>query len=338
MTIDYGSRLRAFDDLLARMHVRGQWTADPTRRQSAAEPRGFGVRNEPEPAGVPYLWKWSEMQPQLLAACEALPESFTARRALAFRNPALPRCTAQTISMTIQVIRPHEIAWAHRHTIGALRFVIDGDPHLVTVVDGVPYPMADNDLVLTPSWTWHDHRNESDRMVCWVDVLDVPLVGGLGMGFYEELGDTTQELVAPPSTSGYRYPWTDASAKLRAAEPNADPYDGAVYVYPERTTGGAAMPTLRPSLQSLAPGFNGRRHRHTSSTVYHVVRGEGTTEAGDVTLHWTARDCFVVPNWTWHRHVNRSASADAVLFAVSDEPALRALGYYREEHEAHPSP
>lgn len=331
MAIDYGPRLRAFDDELARMFVRGQWTADPARRESTAEPRGHGVRNEPRPAGIPYLWKWTDLEPQFRAACEALPESFTARRALAFRNPELPRCTAQTISMTIQVIRPREIAWTHRHTIAALRFVVDGDPGLRTVVDGIPYAMEDNDLVLTPSWTWHDHRNDSGRMVCWVDVLDVPFVGGLSMGFYEELGETTQPLVAePPPDGGQRYPWIEAAARLRATA-TVDAHDGVVSVYPGRATGGAALPTLQPSLQRLPPGFSGRRHRHTSSTVYHVVSGEGTTEAGDTTLHWSARDCFVVPNWTWHSHRNRSASQDAVLFAVSDEPGLRALGYFREE-------
>jgi len=335
MAIDYGPRLRAFDEVLARMFVRGQWTTDPASRETKAAPEGFGVRNEPKPAGIPYIWKWADLEPQLVAACEALPESFTARRALAFRNPELPRCTAQTISMTVQAIRPREIAWTHRHTIAAMRFVIKGDPGLVTVVDGVACPMAENDLVLTPSWTWHDHRNESDELVYWVDVLDVPLVGGLGMGFYEELGNTTQPIVADvPENVGYRYTWAEAAAGLRAAERSgAGEHDGIVYDYPARTGGGSALPTLRPSLLRLPVGFAGRRHRHTSSTVYHVVSGEGTTEAGDTTLHWSARDNFVVPNWTWHRHQNASRAGDAVLFAVSDDPGLRALGYYREEAE-----
>lgn len=323
MAVDYGSRLRAFDEELARMFIRGQWTNE------------HGARNDPKPAGVPYLWKWSELEPQLAVACEALPESFTARRALAFRNPELPRCTSGTISMTVQAIQPREIAWAHRHTIAAMRFVINGNPGLVTVVDGVACPMMENDLVLTPGWTWHDHRNESDEMVCWVDVLDVAFVGALGAGFYEELGDTTQPIVAQaPDLGGYRYTWAEASAGLLAAErAEPDPHDGIVYDYPARNGGGSALPTLRPSLHRLPAGFAGRRHRHTSSTVYHVVSGEGRTQAGDTVLEWTARDNFVVPSWTWHQHVNRSASSDAVLFAVSDDPGLRALGYYRAESE-----
>lgn len=335
MAIDYGTRLREFDEVLARMFIRGQWTADPARRETGAAPGNHGIRTEPTPAGVPYVWKWSELEPQLSAACEALPESLTARRALAFRNPELPRCTSGTISMTVQAIRPREMAWTHRHTIAAMRFVIKGDPGLMTVVDGVACPMAENDLVLTPSWTWHDHRNDSDQIVYWVDVLDVPLVGGLGAGFYEELGDTTQSIVAEARESAeYRYTWAEASAGLRAAEGRGlDPHDGIVYDYPARSGDGSTLPTLRPSLRRLPAGFAGSRRRKTSSTVFHVVSGEGRTEAGDTVLEWSARDNFVVPNWTWHRHVNASGSVDAVLFAVSDDPGLRALGYYRAESE-----
>lgn len=337
--IDYSPALKDFDLELARRHMRGQWLPEPARRTEAAAPQGFGLRVDPHPSGVPYLWKWDEVYPQLLAACEALPESFTARRALAFKNPELPRCAAQTLGMAIQAIRPHEIAWAHRHTIAALRFVIKGNEELVTVVDGVAYRMAENDLVLTPSWTFHDHRNDSDEIVYWLDVLDVPFVGGLNMGFYEELGGVTQPIARyaggvsdAPGACGYS--WRETETKLRALDGTASTdYDGVTLDYPDRATGGPTLPTLGCTIGRFAPGFAGRRHRHTSSTVYHVVAGEGTTEAGGVTMHWSARDSFVVPNWTWHHHANRSQTQEAIVFSVSDAPALRALGYYREEVE-----
>lgn len=331
--IDYSSALRDFDGELARLYIRGQWTVDPARRESAADSQDFGVRTEPTAAGVPYLWKWDDVYPKVLAACQALPESFTARRALAFRNPELPRCAAHTLGMAIQAVRPHEIAWAHRHTIAAVRFVIKGNANLVTVVDGVAYAMEENDLVLTPSWTWHDHRNDSDEIVFWVDVLDVPFVGNLSMGFYEELGNAVQATTAAPD-GGCRYTWRDTAAALYAIDGAAgSDFDGIMLEYPNRATGGATLPTLSCNVQRLPAGFSGRRHRHTCSTVYHVISGEGTTEAGGRTMHWSARDCFVVPNWTWHRHANRSHAQEAVLFSVSDTPALRALGYYREEAE-----
>ena len=42
-------------------------------------------------------------------------------------------------------------------------------------------------------------------------------------------------------------------------------------------------------------------------------------------------DSFVVPLWYAHRHLNRSSSEDAILFSMSDAPALKALDLYREE-------
>jgi gentisate 1,2-dioxygenase len=37
-----------------------------------------------------------------------------------------------------------------------------------------------------------------------------------------------------------------------------------------------------------------------------------------------------VPNWTSHRHHNRSRATRS-CFSVHDTPVLRALGLYREE-------
>jgi gentisate 1,2-dioxygenase/1-hydroxy-2-naphthoate dioxygenase len=56
------------------------------------------------------------------------------------------------------------------------------------------------------------------------------------------------------------------------------------------------------------------------------------TVCGDVELHWSAHDSFVVPSWMPHRHVNASGS-DAVLFSATDQPLLAALNLYREEPE-----
>jgi gentisate 1,2-dioxygenase len=81
----------------------------------------------------------------------------------------------------------------------------------------------------------------------------------------------------------------------------------------------------------LRPGLRTERHRHTASAVYYVAEGEGTTEVGEQTLDWSVGDSFVVPNWMWHAHINRSSTTDAVLFCSTDAPILEALGMYREE-------
>ena len=87
--------------------------------------------------------------------------------------------------MGIQMIKPGEIAWAHRHSLAAIRFVIKGDGKVFTVVDGEKCPMEPNDLILTPQWTWHDHRNPTQESAIWVDALDVPFLLGLNQPFYE---------------------------------------------------------------------------------------------------------------------------------------------------------
>ncbi len=65
-------------------------------------------------------------------------------------------------------------------------------PGLVTVVDGEPCQMDTYDLVLTPRWTWHDHENATSENVVWLDVLDIGLVLGLNVPFYESYGEMRQ--------------------------------------------------------------------------------------------------------------------------------------------------
>jgi 1-hydroxy-2-naphthoate dioxygenase len=83
----------------------------------------------------------------------------------------------------------------------------------------------------------------------------------------------------------------------------------------------------------LRPGEQTSPHRHTSSSVFFVVRGEGRTVAGDVELDWGPHDSFAVPNWTRHSFTNTSKSEEAILFSVNDIPVLQALDLYYEEPE-----
>jgi gentisate 1,2-dioxygenase len=45
------------------------------------------------------------------------------------------------------------------------------------------------------------------------------------------------------------------------------------------------------------------------------------------TFEWSRGDIVVVPTWHAFHH---EADEESVLFSVSDEPALRALGFQRE--------
>jgi 1-hydroxy-2-naphthoate dioxygenase len=340
--------LKAFDAELARLHLRGQWLYEDLLIKAIGGPR---------PKGEPCLWPWDMVYPKLMEACDALPDSFTARRSLLFQNPGVEGGgTTHTLLMGIQIIRPGEIAWAHRHTMAAVRFVIQGSSGMYTAVDGEKCPMEDYDLILTPNWSWHDHRNPTQDLTIWLDVLDVPLViGGLNVPFYEPYpGDQVQAIrgdegaylqtrsalcrptweQSKETNLPVRYPWRDAEAQLKTlSSQDGSPYDGISLEYANPITGGPTLPTLSCWVQMLRPGEKTRRHRHTSSAVYFVVRGEGATVVGEKELQWKKHDSFVVPNWAWHEHANRSADTEAILFSVNDIPVMNAFGLYREEPE-----
>lgn len=314
-----------FDAHLADLHIRGQWRVDELLNTEAAD--------GPRPMGVPYLWKWATVRNALAEACEVLTESLTQRRSLIFMNPELKAGTTHTFGVGIQLVMPGELAWAHRHTMAAIRFGIEGDQRLSTVVDGCRLPMEPGDLILTPSLSWHDHHNESDRDGIWLDAIDAPMMGVLGQRWYQPYGESLQPRDPQQSDPGYRYAWHDIREQLRQIAPASEsPYDGALVKYVNPRTAGPTLPTLGCAVQSLRPGLRTAEHRHTSSVVYFVVKGEGATYAGDRELRWAERDTFVVPNWTRHWHVNASAG-DAILFSVTDEPLLRAIGLYREDPE-----
>jgi gentisate 1,2-dioxygenase len=177
-------------------------------------------------------------------------------------------------------------------------------------------------------------------------------MGYLNQFFFEPFGGSTQPLhrtsadfISNRSTNirpawerqqdsriPFRYAWSEVRDTLqRYADCDGSPFDGVILHYAHPVTGGATLPTIDCFAQLLRPGLRTERHRHTASAVYYVAEGEGTTEVGEQTLDWSVGDSFVVPNWMWHAHINRSSTTDAVLFCSTDAPILEALGMYREE-------
>ena len=99
------------------------------------------------------------------------------RRVLQLKNPAFSdrAVTTNTLFAGIQIVMPGEVARANRHTMAALRFIIESEGGY-TNVNGEPIPMLPGDLVLTPNWAWHDHANDTSGPMIWLDGLDAPLV------------------------------------------------------------------------------------------------------------------------------------------------------------------
>ena len=333
--------VEAFDLELEKRHIEGLW-------KLYAKPPS----NEPPAVLKPHVWKWSQIEQDLRRAAEIIdlgPKE--ERRVLRLVNPGMQnrRATTHTMQMSFQLVKPGEIARAHRHTIAAIRFVVKGKGAFTTV-DGAKYEMAPGDLILTPSWSWHDHGNESSEPIIWVDGLDSPLVHFLGVGFFEHFSQdrqpvtkTTEALInrsgylRPPDSAAsdslpISYPWKDTFAALQARKDDVgSPYDGVILEYTNPVTGGHTFPTLSCCIQLLRPDEKTKKHRHTSGAAYYVFQGQGTTAVGTDSLHWEEGDCFVVPPWYSHKHVNGSDREDAILFSLNDTPILEALGLHRIE-------
>ena len=312
--------------------------------------RGRGDDYEPKSSFEPCLWKWKDVSSALEKAGETLGLEDSFRRFIAFRTPSLNMTTTHTLLLGAQLVKPGEVAKAHHHTMGAIRFVIRGGG-AQTTVNGEPFPMYPGDLITTPSWTWHDHYNGSDEPIVWLDGADGPFIKYLEIGFGERFEKDQQphsravnysayELApARPSWVGadspqpppYRYRWEETEKTLNAlGERPGDPCDGILLRYVNPVNDGPTLPTLSCEMQMLRPGERTKEHRHTSSAIYHVFRGSGFTMIDGARHEWAAGDSFTVPLWRWHSHGN-SGREPAALFVMNDRPLLDAFGFYREE-------
>jgi gentisate 1,2-dioxygenase len=339
------AELSAYYDELRAQHVAPAWISG-------------GITFEPKSKAVPHVWHWRDLRPQAMRAAELVGTEQAERRVLRLTNPELPGVSASnTLVANIQIVMPGEIARAHRHSPSALRLIIEGQGGY-TVVNGDRIPMQPGDLVLTPGWTWHDHANDTNAPMIWLDGLDTPLVRMLEAGFWEEYGADTQAhgtgadpsitrygvgglrpAWEPPHTARYsplwHYPFETARAALEqlAAEQAGSPFDGVIFEYTNPVTGGPAMPTIACYVQRLRPGEHTRAHRHVCCTNYHVIEGAGHSMVGGQRLDWEDKDVFTVPTWTFHEHVN-TGDRPAFLFSFTDAPVMKALDLYREQEKA----
>lgn len=299
-------------------------------------------------ATPPAHWRWADVRPLLDKAIKFVSPADVERRVLNFSNPHVPKVagrapTTRIISAGLQTLLPGETARAHRHSIDALRFVLEGQG-AVTVVDGKECPMSEGDLILTPGWTWHEHVHRGDAPIIWLDVLNGALHRFLGTARFEAGPANAMPATVPdaafasaallpesdapqrPHSPLFRYPYAAAVAALAGA-PIAR--DGARHVhYVDPMTGGPAIPMMDIRIVELAPGQATRNVRTSSSAICAVVEGDGESTIGTTGISWSARDVFTLPAGSWISH---HSSRPARLFMVSDREVYRRLGLLEEE-------
>ena len=308
--------------------------------------------HKPPPPPDPSLhWSWHDLRPLLLQAMAVSSPEAVERRVMSLvtdhPRTAEDEATARTLSAAIQMLLPGERARPHRHTMNALRFVLEGDG-ATTIVDGKPCPMHERDLILTPAWTWHEHIHEGDRPMIWLDILDVPLHLWLGNVVFQPGPVNDAPITVPdaafasanvlpvmhgydkPHSPVFRYPYAAASAALEAAPRAADGSRRVRYINP--VTGGSAMALMDVFLMGIEAKEPTARARTNSNAIVHVVEGSGSSEIGGRTIRWQGSDIFSVPQNNWVRHTADAGGAH--LLVVSDRDAMLRLGVLREEVEA----
>lgn len=331
--------IAAFDQELAGDCLEGHW-------------RLGALAAEPAPAGPPHLWKWDMIYAHLMRAGEVHGmEGGASRRTLRLCGPGLAvKATTPTLQASIQLVKPGEIAEAHRHSMAALRFVLQGTGGFTTV-DGEKFIMEPHDLILTPNWCWHDHGNDTGEPMVWIDGLDFPFVKSINGCFFQPHNTLQQDVTRkdgyharlagamrprnvsqPAGGLPYVYKGREAFEALEAlGEGEHDPHDGITLEYVNPLTGGPTFPTLACRLHLLQAGEHTSRHRHTSNTIYHVIEGAGVTEVDGERLSWAPGDCFTIPVWAWHDH-RVAKGGRAVMFTMSDDPIYKPFALYRTEN------
>ncbi len=295
----------------------------------------------------PTLWPWSTVRPLLLQAGELTPMDKAERRVLALSNPGrgLENMQASSvIYLGMQLVLPGETAPNHRHTPNAARIVVEGEG-ACTIVSGEKCPMRHGDLVLTPTWLWHEHRHEGKGPFIWLDVLDMPLMIHLDVS-YVTPGAPQHETRPPraygasgivPRLSGertsalhpqLRYDWQRTRAALEdlAAQTPRDQLVEVSYVNPE--TGGDCLATIAFAALMLRPGETRTLRRASPACVYHVVDGQGEAEVNGVAMQLEPADTCCAPSFASVRIANRSGKAPLFVITADESPVHRKLGVF----------
>lgn len=339
-------RLRQLNANVQQSSLRGAW------QRERGNPRQDEI--------TPRVWRWGEMAPLLLAAGELAPLDEVMRmRTLHMTNSpdTIPLGAARTFAAMLQHVNAGEVTDSHRHTATSVYLAIQGSG-IYTTAEGEQQFMEPGDLLTQPSWTWHGTTNTGSEPAIWFTAMDTSLMQYLDNWENQRYPESFSQPITKPDgfhmsrlgalrTPGaldgpgpfpVKYRWADsyrALLDLAASAPD-DPFDGVVLEYRNPQDGGPTTATMSCRMQLLRPGEQTQAHRHTSNTVYHVVRGQGVVRVGkgrgsENELSWSVRDCFNLPTWHWHRLINTSSSEAAILFSVSDRPLFEALRLYREE-------
>jgi gentisate 1,2-dioxygenase len=272
----------------------------------------------PQPKFKPAVWRFADARAALEKAGDFVPVEQAERRNLILVNPIEGNlyATTRNIVVAYQMVKGGEIAGSHRHSPSALRLVVEAKQGTYTVVNGARVDMLPGDVVLTPSWSWHGHVNESDATSYWIDFLDVPFVQHAEAMFFERYPDGLEKVTSTGPTP-MRFP---------AGEPlGSGKYAKIAEIAKD------VLPTFGLHFVRLPAGTRADVAKTTTNSIYSPVSGSVRFTAEDGTDETLGPgDVIAMP--CWHTHSYR-AESDTVMFRVSDEPLLAKLGLVRTQPE-----
>jgi gentisate 1,2-dioxygenase len=107
-----------------------------------------------------------------------------------------------------------------------MRFIIEGQGGF-TAVHGRRIQMQRGDVILTPTWNYHDHGKDGSGPMVWLDGLDLPNFRHFPVHFVQHFDQPRYPAADVESaTSPLVFPWSEMRARL-----DAEPGDWAYCRY-----------------------------------------------------------------------------------------------------------
>lgn len=317
---------------------------------------------------LPYMWKYADIEPLLYEAAELVTMDDSERRSIVLVNPGLApvRATVSTLYTAFRLNDPREIMPPHSHSINAVRIGLTGSQNF-TGVEGEAITFGPGDVVLTPAGAWHNHGNHGDDFAVNVSILDLPLSEVLNAASFEHdykeevdgelvsrreqtqrysddhshktygFGGLRPRFLDHKRGSGvhspmYVYRWARTRELLESfRDHDGSPWDAIQVEYTDPINGRTAYPTMTFFGELLRPSEKTLPQQQNASQVVIPFHGNGHSIIGGRRFDWVPYDAIAIPGGEWYEHHNGSDSEDAILFAASDEPVLKALGFYQRQ-------
>jgi len=98
--------------------------------------------------------------------------------------------------------------------------------------------------------------------------------------------------------------------------------------------GPITSPNMSAAFVRIEPGKEIATSVNATSQLFYVIRGNGKTKRGDLSIAWSQGDFMVVPGSVQMVH---AAETDAALYWINDEPLLKYLGVTSTQEKFSPT-